>query len=55
MTLTEQIEDVGMAGLSTLPTVSAGIGLGILISIVPVVILSVGLKITDMLFTKVVE
>ena len=55
MTLTEQIEKVGMSGLGAVPTVSTGIGLGILIAIVPVVILSIGLKITNSIFYKVVE
>ena len=55
MTVTEQIEKVGSSGLSAVPTVSAGIGLGILISIVPVVIMSIGLKITNSIFYKVIE
>jgi hypothetical protein len=55
MTITEQIEEVGTAGLGLIPTVAVGIGLGIILSIVPVLLLSAGLKITDSIFDRVVN
>lgn len=55
MTFTKQVENTAVGGLSTIPTVSAGIGLGILISIVPVVIMAVGLKLTNEVFMRVVD
>ena len=55
MTITDQIENVGSKGLSTVPTVTVGIGLGILISIVPVLVMAVGLKLTNEIFYRVVE
>ena len=55
MTITEQIEEVGSAGIKTIPTVAAGIGLGILVSIIPVILMAVGLKLTNELFLRVVD
>lgn len=55
MTLGEQIEDTAKAGIGLVPTVSLGIGMGIIISVVPVVLFSIGLRITDSLFNKVVN
>jgi len=55
MTMTEQIEDVTVGGISIIPTVAIGIGLGIFFSIIPVVLMSVGLKLTDKLFERVVN
>jgi len=40
MTLSEQVEEVGFAGVKAVPTVAAGIGLGILVSIVPVILMA---------------
>ena len=55
MTLSEQVEEVGIAGVSAVPTVAAGMGLGILIALVPVIIMAVGLKITNEIFNRVVD
>tara|TARA_R110001583_G_scaffold131763_2_gene283601 strand:+ start:4329 stop:4550 length:222 start_codon:yes stop_codon:yes gene_type:complete len=55
MTMTDQIEDVAVGGISIIPTVAIGIGLGIFFSIIPVVLMSVGLKLTDTLFERVVN
>ena len=55
MTLTKQIENTAVGGISAIPTVTIGIGLGILVSIVPVVIMAVGLKLTNELFMRVVD
>ena len=55
MTMTEQIEDVAVGGITIIPTVAIGIGLGIFFSIIPVVLMSVGLKLTDTLFDRVVN
>lgn len=55
MSMTEQIEDVAVGGITIIPTVAIGIGLGIFFSIIPVVLMSVGLKLTDTLFSKVVN
>ena len=55
MTLAEQVEEIGFAGVKTVPTVAAGIGLGILVSIIPVLLMAVGLKLVDELFTRVVD
>lgn len=55
MTLTEQIEETATSGLGLLPTIGAGIGLGIVLSIVPVVLLSIGLRLTDSIFDRVVN
>ena len=55
MTLTEQVEEVGFASVKAVPTVAAGIGLGILVSIVPVILMAVGLKLTNELFMRVVD
>lgn len=54
MTLTEQVEEVGMASVSVIPTVAVGMGLGILLSIVPVLVMALGLRLTDSLFEGVV-
>ncbi len=55
MTLTKQIESTAVGGLATIPTVSVGIGIGILVSIVPVVIMAIGLKLTNEIFMRVVD
>jgi hypothetical protein len=55
MTYGEQVEAVAKTGLGAIPVISTGIGLGILISIVPVLLMSIGLKITNSIFYKVVE
>lgn len=55
MTITEQIEEVGFAGVQAVPTVVAGIGIGILLSLVPVIVMSIGLKITNEVFERVVN
>jgi len=55
MTLTEQVEEVGFAGVKAVPTVIAGIGIGILLSLVPVIVMSIGLKITNEVFERVVN
>jgi len=55
MTIVNEIEDVAMGGVKILPTIGAGIGLGILISIIPVLMMSFGLKLTDMIVDKVVN
>jgi len=55
MSYTEQVEAVAKGGFGVIPSVSTGIGLGILISVIPVVLMSIGLKITNSIFYKVVE
>lgn len=55
MSYGEQVESVAKAGLGVVPSVSTGIGLGIIISIIPVVLMAIGLKITNSIFYKVVE
>ena len=55
MTFGEQIEDVAVGGMSALPAVGTGIGLGILISIIPVTLMAIGLKLTNAIFYRVVE
>lgn len=55
MSYTEQVETVAKGGLGVIPSVSTGIGLGILISVIPVVLMSIGLKITNSIFYKVIE
>tara|TARA_R100000353_G_scaffold141237_1_gene100740 strand:- start:572 stop:739 length:168 start_codon:yes stop_codon:yes gene_type:complete len=55
MTYGEQVEAVAKGGFAVIPSVGTGIGLGILISIIPVVLMSIGLKITNAVFYKVVE
>lgn len=55
MSLTDEVEKVGFAGVKAVPTVAAGIGLGILVSIIPVLLMAVGLKLVDELFMRVVD
>jgi len=55
MTFGEQIEDVALGGMNALPAVGTGIGLGILISIIPVTLMAIGLKLTNAIFYRVVE
>jgi len=55
MTFGEQIEDVAVGGMKALPAVGTGIGLGILISIIPVTLMAIGLKLTNAIFYRVVE
>jgi len=55
MTFGEQIEDVAVGGMNALPAVGTGIGLGILISIIPVTLMAIGLKLTNAIFYRVVE
>jgi len=55
MTLTKQIEDTTIGGAKVLPPVLSGIALGIALSIIPIVFITIGLKFTDRLFTKVIE
>jgi hypothetical protein len=55
MTLTKQIEESSVAGAKILPPVLSGIALGIALSIIPIVFITIGLKFTDRLFTKVIE
>jgi len=55
MTFGEQIEDVALGGMNALPAVGTGIGIGILISIIPVTLMAIGLKLTNAIFYRVVE
>ena len=55
MSLTDEVEKVGFAGVQAVPTVVVGMGLGILIALVPVIVMAVGLKLTNELFQRVVN
>lgn len=55
MSFGEQIEDVALGGMNALPAVGTGIGIGILISIIPVTLMAIGLKLTNAIFYRVVE
>ena len=55
MTIIEQIETTAVGGAKVIPVVGVGITIGIMLSIIPVFLMSFGLKITDKIFSKVVE
>ena len=40
MSLTDEVEKVGFAGVQAVPTVVVGMGLGILIALVPVIVMA---------------
>jgi len=55
MTILEQVEEVGVGGITIIPTLAIGMSLGIFFSIIPVVLMSAGLKLTDVIFSRVVN